>query len=130
MAQKSRSLLATFEIARIKLLVEVSFALFSDIVEAAGNPFKQAILCQFWTTVSSGSRSGSAQIFDRGRRQIAVLSDKLQYPVIGWDHPFGTLTHVTRGICGNEHTNTDYRQLRVEDTYILVLNNFLMTNRQ
>jgi len=105
--------LVGFEFGRVQLFVKICLSGIRDIIQPARNPLKETVFSKLWTAISRMSCGRTAELFNSGWRQVAMISDQLQDPIIGGDHPIGTLTHVVRGICGERHTNTDYRQLLV-----------------
>ena len=88
------------KLGRVEFLVEVGTAVVGEAVEAAVDLFEQPVSSELLGAATGMVRRRTSESLDRTGRQVPLLADQLQDPIVGRNHPLGGLSHVVRS-CGN-----------------------------
>ena len=115
------------EFGRVELLVEIRAAVVSEAVQPSMDLFEKAVSRENATALARVLPDWSTLRLNSDRREVAVLSDQLQDPIVGRHHPVGRLSHVGASL-GCTHRLTGVSQFTTDgqkstDKWLLTLYN-------
>jgi len=105
-----KSLLNRVKRTGVEVFVEIGNAFLGNSVEAAMHPVKQSILREFTATLTGVLADWPAFGLNGRRRQVPVLPDKFENPIIGRNHPVCLLAHLVTVSRCITHRATDEKQ--------------------